>query len=380
MAQRTKYKGIRRYRDGWRAFVRVNGKLYTKTFPLITPIPEMQKWIEDTKTTYASINPTAGGFAADVAAYLARRSSITSIKKIEGRLKLFVEKLGGDRHRYTIKREDVNAVLNDLNKTLEPGTVITYRTALRAFFYDLDPDRPNPVANSFHPGTPKPEPRGRDMALIVQAIDAMADTKKATGNVSLSKIRARVIAATGLPPATLAKIRSADLRPHPMAATELRAPRREKGGGVESRIVQLNGPASEAFAAFHAANAYGAFDGGTLNRAFKNGCKHVGIDPTSIRLYDIRHSYLSDMYRHVRPDAVQRGALHADGSPLTARYTAAAHQDADREAAAIMSESLRAAAATAKAAALAVGKGKGGTPVQKLHRKVAQPRKLRLVS
>ncbi len=42
-----KLKGIRRRSGGWRVDVRVNGKLYTKQFPLDTAIEDMRTWRDD---------------------------------------------------------------------------------------------------------------------------------------------------------------------------------------------------------------------------------------------------------------------------------------------------------------------------------------------
>jgi hypothetical protein len=42
-----KVTGIRRRRNAWNVYVRVNRRLYTKTFPLDTPVREMRKWREE---------------------------------------------------------------------------------------------------------------------------------------------------------------------------------------------------------------------------------------------------------------------------------------------------------------------------------------------
>jgi hypothetical protein len=36
--------GIRRHGPNWQAYVRVSGQLYARTFPLETPLDEMQAW------------------------------------------------------------------------------------------------------------------------------------------------------------------------------------------------------------------------------------------------------------------------------------------------------------------------------------------------
>jgi hypothetical protein len=382
MPRITRIKGTRPKNDtSIEAFIRVNKKLYTKTFPKpVTPedVAAIRKWRDDTKAANGTMTATGDGFGADVDRYLSQRSSIPSIRKIGGVLRAWVRALGADRHRHTITTDDVNARLNDLNARLAPGTVINHRTALRAFFYYRDPKRGNPVRGSFHPGTPKAEPRGRDMALIARAIDAMFDTRCSTGKPSLAKIRARVVAFTGLPPAILKEIKSSDLRPNPTAPTHVLAPRRKKGGGVESRLVPLTEQGSAAFVTFHQANAYGKFRTETVNQAFKAGCRKVDIDPTSIVLYDARHSFLTQIYRTTKDtDTVGRFGLHAEGSPLPSRYTKVAHEDVDNAVAIDVSAALSAAMS---AAAPKAARRRGTTRDKKLAAKVGRDRKLALVS
>ena len=59
---RRKLIGIRRRRGGWRAEVRVRRKLYTKQFPLDTPIGEMRDWRDDQVEAFSDGPTTAGSF------------------------------------------------------------------------------------------------------------------------------------------------------------------------------------------------------------------------------------------------------------------------------------------------------------------------------
>jgi integrase len=151
--------------------------------------------------------------------------------------------------------------------------------------------------------------------------------------LSLAPIRAQVIADTGVPPGLLQRV-----QPHDLvlvgAACSVRVSARKKGGGVGARTIPLTTAGAIAFRAFHAAGAYGRFATSSLNRAFKHGCRAAGIDPRSVRLYDLRHSFLTDLYRATHDLAtVARFALHAAGSPITARYAQGANREVDQAAA-----------------------------------------------
>lgn len=327
-------KGIRRRRGGWRAYIRVRGRLYTKQFPLETPRAEIRDWREDQVETFGGARATAGSFGADIETYLARVSAMPSYKQRKAHLALWADALGRDRPRRTITAEEIDVVLQGWLDTLAPGTVRKRRTALQSFFAKMNGKKSrlvNPVKGSENPKAPKPEARGLDYLTIERAIAAMPDqrdTKKGLPpRVNLSKIRARVLAYTGLPPGLLKTVRATDLQ---LTAGTVRIVPRNKGGGVEARTLPLTPDGLAAFADFHAANAYGGFATESLNRSFKRGCKRAGLDPATVHLYDLRHSFLSQVYRVTGDLAtVGRLGLHAEGSPMTARYAKGANHAVD---------------------------------------------------
>jgi integrase len=228
------------------------------------------------------------------------------------------------------------------------------------FFNVMLKGSPNPTRDAVRVKEPKLEARGRDMRIIQAAIDAMPEYAKATiPRLSLAKVRARVIAWTGIPPGMLGQ-----LRPHDFDLVHgtVRTPPREKGDGVEARTLNLTPEGLEAVRVFHQANAYGRFPSKTVNDAVKSAARKVGVDPKTIRLYDLRHSFLSQMYRATKDQAtVGRFALHAPGSRLTARYTEAANEAVDRAAVVAFTESLAPTSGT--------------VAVPKVARKVARRRK-----
>jgi len=337
--------GIKRRRGGWRVEVRIHRKLHTKQFPLETPISEMRAWREDQVDTYAAASPSAGSFGADIATYLARVAAMPTLHQRAAHLELWARALGRDRPRRTITTTEIDGVLQGWLEDHAPGTVRKRRTALQSFFAKMNGKKstvPNPVKGSDNPIAPKAEARALDYFRIADAIAAMPtyrDTKKGhPRQLSLAPIRARVIAYTGIPPGILQQIRPGDLQ---LTAGTVRVVPRHKGAGVEARTLPLTAEGLAAFKAFHAANAYGPFSTEALNRAFKKGCKAAGLDPATVHLYDLRHSFLTLLYRVTRDLAtVGRLGLHAEGSKVTARYAKGADQEVDVAAATALNQFL----------------------------------------
>lgn len=314
--------------------VRVLGRLHSKQYPLTTPVQEMKDWRDEQVERFGGERMIAGSFGADIGTYLARVTAMPSYKQRAAHLELWAQVLGRDRPRRTITAEEIDVVLQGWLETLAPGTVRKRRTALQSFFGKMNGKKSrlvNPVKGSDNPREPKPEARGLDYPVLERAIAAMPDhrdTKKGLPRrVNKAKIRARVIAYTGIPPGLLKTIQPHHLS---LAAATVRIVPRSKGGGVEARTLPLIPEALAAFTDFHTAQCYGPFATESVNRAFKRGCRRAGLDPKTVHLYDARHSFLSQVYRVTRDLAtVGRLGLHAEGSPVTARYAKGANREVD---------------------------------------------------
>ena len=387
-----KLTGIRRRGNKWRVFVRVNGRLYPKTFDLSTPVEEMQAWREDQQRLHGASPAAPGGsFADDIAKYLARHATMPTLAQRTAHLELWARELGRTRASNSISGDEILAVLNQWATTptiigkgqrgrpsaaegLSPATRRKRRTALQSFFTAKNgPGGYNPVKQVPIPEIPKPEARHLDFATIERILAQMpGDRSVKPGRprqISLARIRARVLAHTGLPPGLLQKIGPSDLVLVGPGAVRVRA--RLKGAGVEARTIPLTAAGLAAFKAFHAANAYGSFAIAAVNRSFKRACERAGVDPSTVTLYDLRHSFLTQLYKTTRDLAtVGRFGLHAEGSRVTARYAQGANRDVDRAAAAAMSADVaRARREALKAVAVQ-------TASQKLPAKVTRPSKL----
>jgi integrase len=342
---RRKLTGIRRRRGGWRVEVRIRGKLHTHQFAIETPIAEMREWREDQVDTFGGECTTAGSFGADIQTYLGRVATMPSYKQRAAHLELWAHALGRDRPRRSITTGEIDGVLQGWLETRKPGTVRKRRTALQSFFAKMDGKKSrlvNPVKAADNPTGSKPEARALDFFRIADALNAMPElraTKKGRPpRLSLSKIRARVLAYTGIPPGILKHVRPTDLS---IADATVRVVPRHKGAGVEARTLPLTAEGLAAFRAFHAANAYGPFTTESLNRSFKRGCAAAGLDAASIHLYDLRHSFLTALYLVTRDLAtVGRLGLHAEGSKVTARYAKGADQAVDAAATAALNQFL----------------------------------------
>lgn len=335
-----KLTGLRRKRGGWQAYVKVRGKTYTRQYPIETPLADMRAWRDTQKKKYrgATATAVAFGFEADVAAYvkLPDIAAMPSIKQRTAHLHLWLDALGRDRARVTITPTEIEAVLQGWLVKLSPVTVDHRRTALLSLFVKLDgADGANPVRATNKPRLPEAEARDVDYPTIARILEAMPAERSfkpgAVRRLSFAKLRATVIAYTGIPPASLLKILPADLD---FRAATFRSPARLKGKGARGRILPLTADGLAAFRAFAAADAYGWFSVGALSHSFKRAVRSVPTAPPAMRLYDLRHSFGAELYRRTGDLAtVARFLGHAPGSTVTARYALGANAQVDRAAA-----------------------------------------------
>ena len=337
MTRRRKEIGIRRKRNGWQAFVDVDGQFRSKQFPIDTPIAEMRAW-RDGQIAMTRVAPASGSVAAEVARYLAR-PEIAAMPTIDERtrhLELWLEALGRDRSRASITQHEVEAVLQRwLAAGLAAATVYHRRTALGSCCETLGGH--NPVLGTTRPAHYRPVDRSIPFETIQRIIAAMPAQRmlaKGITTPSLSRLRVAVIAATGIPPGELRKLQA-----HHFDRDQaiVRMPWREKGAGTPAHIRELTATGVAAFVALDAAHGWGDFAEERLSVSFKRAARQACGPDTRIRLYDLRHSFGTDLYRATGDLAtVQRMLGHVEGSIVTHRYAMGAHADVDRAAAAAL--------------------------------------------
>jgi integrase len=366
MTRRRKEVGIRRKRNGWQAFIDVDGTFRSKQFAIDTPVDEMRAW-RDAQAKTATVPPNAGSFAADVAAYL-RRPEIAAMPTVDERtrhLELWLTALGRDRSRQSITRDEVEAELQRLLASgLAQPTVYHRRTALGSFFTVMNgrTQTHNPVTGTTRPDHYRPVDRSVPFATLERILAAMPDERRIAPGIrrpSFAKLRVAVILHTGIPPAELLKLH----RHHfDRQAAIVRMPWRDKGAGTPAHTRELSPDGVAAFVALDAAGAWGAFAPERLSMSFKRAARAVCGADTPIRLYDLRHSLGTDTYARTHDLAtVGRVLGHVEGSIVTHRYAMGAHAEVDRAAMANV-HAYRTAQVTAARAADAAPVVPAGAP------------------
>lgn len=314
--------GITRTDFGWRACVRVHGRLYTKRFPPDATLTDMKDWRAATRTDVLRqerTRPPSGTFEDDIETYLAAVKAMPTADRREADLKLWLTVIDGTRARQTITGAEIRAALHHWRllgrrdgKALSESSCNHRRTALMHFFSVLNgKSGANPVRDVPKFREPDPQPRGLTPAQLETLFKAMPD--------SATKARAMVMAYTGLPPSTLARLTPAALNRRAKALT---VPRRRKGHGTKTRTLPLSPAALKAFTALTKHRAWGAFSRDALRHSVQRACAKAGVPV--IRAYDLRHSFGSAVYRasgDIR--AVQALLDHSDVA-LTERYTLSA--------------------------------------------------------
>ena len=352
MARVRKLVGIRRKRSGWQAFIWVDGKFYSKQFPIETPVAEMKAWREAQLEEHGHIPPPRGTFAADVDAYLARPeiAGRRYVQQLRLLLDRWLERLGRDRARASITQDEVEGAIQWwLKSGLAPATVYHRRTALLSLFMALDgPESVNPVRGTTRPKPWRPADRSVPFETLQRIVDAMPDGRSSRRPIaprSLAKLRVRVLLHTGMPPGELCKLEAAHFNREEGA---IRMPWRDKGQGRPGYKLPLSPEGLAAVTALDAVQGWGWFAVNALSCSFKRAARRVLGFSTPVRLYDLRHSYGTDLYRHLRDIAtVGRLMGHVEGSAMTAQYARGAHEEVDRAALKALSEMRQAQLAAA---------------------------------
>lgn len=228
----------------------------------------------------------------------------------------------GRRSRHAITTAMIDTQCSAwLNRDLAPSTVKHRIDALRAIY-------------RFHDGTPGPcvgvvRPKERrDVRIVPQALIEAVLMQLGTGQ---NHARIRVIARTGLPHAQIKRLTAADID---LTARTIFIGARKKGAGVAGRSLPITHAAVLAFDEFIAQDAFGPFSNASLHKLFlrtvrkaeARWCKHCGPwpAPAHFKPYDLRHGFLTEVYRRTRDLRVTAElGLHADMT-MTAMYAQAA--------------------------------------------------------
>lgn len=342
-------RGVYADRHGRRVKVQRGARVLEARFPPATPLDILiraRKDLEDQLAQPATGRLRAGTLAADVAACLPTiatpRSRQTAESLLGHWLAAETQLQGapftfGELPRAAITPLQVRIALAGFASRFSPKTVKELRRLLGWVYTTLDgPEGRNPVRGVKGPRVRYDDPRGIDYAIIQRIFDAMPDRGRAEKgkerpDVSLTKIRLRVMAYTGLHQSELAKLRPQDLD---LARRRLWIHPRVKGAGTEGAWHALTDHAIEALRDFATAPAFGRFSTRSMSKSWAVALRGARAEwqrtertpwpvNADARPYDLRHSFGTAVYLaegDIR--AAQEMLRHRQGS-TTARYTRA---------------------------------------------------------
>lgn len=344
--------GIERHGKGYRARVSQGRNLprLEHYFPAGTDPRDMQRWRQDMQASIRvkrKERASSGTFEYDARRYLRAVTALdtykTRVKDIERWIAIF-----GTRRRDSISSTDIREWRNRWvteprgydreGRPLPPYAASTINHWLRALsnvWTVLDGRRaPNPVRDVPEVTEPDALPRAHAYDVIEQIIGAISDRGRPVkgqpnkDTLSLTKLRLRVLAYTGLTYAQLGRMTREDVD---LERGAMLVRRRKKGKGAKPRLLPLLPKAIEAFRAFDAAGAWGPFSGASVRKTFVLAAAKVRKtrpDLPHIRPYDAtRHSLGTAVYRATGSlEAVRELLSHAKLS-TTQRYTLGAVDD-----------------------------------------------------
>jgi len=335
------------YEDPWGISAIVNVapfKPIEKRFPLGTELKEIQSWQAHMRGDLLAEKPlplAKGTLATDVPRFLETPFAGTGRKKEDFTylLQAWVDAMMpgtsqtfGHMHRHKITRDDVRAQMQAWIEAGVAASTVNHRVrALRTLYLRLDgEDARNPCDKVKKIKEPEPESRDIPVEVIQLLLANLPDrgrpvkgqTKRngpGRSTVSLSKLRLRVIAWTGLPHEQLKRLRERDVR---FQTAELYRRPRRKGQGIAGSWVDVIPPAIDALRDYAAANLWETrFSNsalrkawlGTIRRTLKQAIAHAKQTgdlrdaafvewlqtniPEHCHPYDLKHAFGSEAYR-----------------------------------------------------------------------------------
>ena len=247
-------------------------------------------------------------FAADVDRFLKTLSGDRHRLNTQGYMAHWIRAFG-ERQRHTITDVDAQTAFAAIDKA--DSTRRHLRRALIKFYETLNGvSGDNPARALAAPPKPQAEARALPYAVIERILEALQPSR--------ARARLKLIAYVGLPQKQIALLQPSDLR---LSAGELVVHPRRKGAGVEGRTLPLSAAGIAALKEFQQLDAFGPFQTQQLVATFRLGAKRAKVTlPENARPYDLRHSFLTELYRQTGDlYAVSELGMHAT-LEQTARY------------------------------------------------------------
>lgn len=321
----------------------------TEYFPLGTRPDIMIAWQHGAKRDLILERPAGaarGSLAADIPIYLATLPDGKYKTETAWVLAHWIAAPVGRMARASITRLDLVA---QISRWLDAGaavaTVNKRLSRLRKMFHAIDGlDTPAPTDAIKFLREPEQEPRDIPIRIVRLILDSLpghgrAGRGESRPAVGVTKIRLRVLAWTGIPPATLRRVRPRDLD---LKNRRIYLRPRRKGKGSDGAWIALLPPAVDALRDFAAANLFGQpYSNSSIGktwrvgiaRAAKAAARHAAesgdrswltdLDqlPPRCKPYDLRHSFGSEMYRQTGDIRAVSELLQHATLEMTKRYT-----------------------------------------------------------
>lgn len=275
-----------------------------------------------------------GTFAADVAAMLKTLSAGVYRENRRRECKAWLDAGFGTKRRHAITASQITTQCGVWHASGIAASTINHRlTGLRAVykFHDHGVGPCATVKRYRERRDVRAIPQAAVEAVLMQLECVRISSVKRSRIVIPNSARLMVMARTGLPPEQIRRLKPTDVD---LVKRSMFIRSRKKGAGVPGRSLPLTHAAVRAFQAMHETKAWGAFSTASLfhhfqrarERAVAAWCEHCGPwpAPDNFHPYDLRHAFLTEVYRRTRDLRVTAElGLHADMT-MTALYAQAA--------------------------------------------------------
>ena len=319
--------GIRLKGRGWEAYIRVNGQLRSRTFPLDTSPAIMEAWRIDQRADRRPIARDALG-RASVRYLQTVRHQPDRVNK-RHYLQRWLRAFGKYRRLATITAAEIETVLSGWLMTLAPTTVRHHRTVLIQLY------RATYGRTGLNPALETPRPKDREPeARAARLVDVARVFRWLPRDVW--RARLLLILAVGLPHKQIGALTPEDWD---RARRQLRVTGRSKGSGARGRLMPLSSTGQAALREFARVKAWGPFHPSNLHKRVTAACHALKVP--RFRPYDLRHTHGTLLYEATGDLKTVARLLGHVGTKTTERYTQTAAHVLDQRATAKVGIQLR---------------------------------------